>query len=120
MASKRCEHEGCDKFALLGKDHCYEHVPGKEEEPAPPAEEEIPQRFLDRDPNPENWRRYTIPDEPRLDKLPDNTMVRGTQFLECPFCAGMVHEDSAKWHVRYHLSLNENMRAIYSVIQNRG
>lgn len=110
VADNRCAHEGCDKFALLGKEHCYEHVPGKEVEV---EEEEIPQRFLDRDPNPENWERYVdVRGKPKI--------VESTSYLECPFCAGAVHEDSAKWHVRYHLSLNENIRAVYRVIQNRG
>ena len=112
MAEKRCSEEGCDKFALLGKDHCYDHVPGKEDEP---EEVEIPQRFLDRDPNPENWLRYH---QPVGDQ--DGKLVLKSAYLECPFCACMVHEDSAMWHARYHISLNNNISAIYRVLQNRG
>lgn len=110
MADNRCIAEDCEKFALLGKEHCYEHVPGKEEEPV----EEIPQRFLDRDPDPANWKRYELP----VMSDGEFEMVKLTQFLECPYCAGMVHEESAKWHSKYHQSLNDNMKAIYQGIEN--
>ena len=97
---------GCPNRALIGGDRCGLHKirPEPEDQPVPIPEVPIPERHIKPDPD---WRNWVIV----LRISPEHSLV------ECPFCAGAVHESSAPMHAKWHQSLNETFASKDRAIQ---